>query len=94
VPSQPDAGLLRDAAERALFASVQQLAPATRADVERQAYTEALKLLAGARADVDRFFDEVLVMAEDAALRDNRLALLAQLDELMNQVADISKLAA
>jgi len=33
-------------------------------------------------------------MAEDAALRDNRLALLAQLDELMNQVADISKLAA
>jgi len=94
VPSQPDAGLLRDAAERALFEAVQKLAPATRADVERQAYADALKLLAGARADVDRFFDEVLVMAEDAALRDNRLALLAQLDALMNQVADISKLAA
>ncbi len=94
VQPQPDAGLLRDAAERALFAAVQRLAPATRADVERQAYADALKLLAGARADVDRFFDEVLVMAEDAALRDNRLALLAQLDTLMNQVADISKLAA
>lgn len=93
VPPQPEASLLRDAAERALFAAVQKLAPATRADVERQAYSEALKLLAGARADVDRFFDEVLVMAEDTALRDNRLALLAQLDELMNQVADISKLA-
>lgn len=91
---QPDAGLLRDAAERALFATVQKLAPATRAEVERRAYADALKLLAGARADVDRFFDEVLVMAEDATLRGNRLALLAQLDELMNQVADISKLAA
>ncbi len=93
VPPQPDAGLLRDAAEQALFAAVQKLAPATHADVERQAYADALKLLAGARADVDRFFDEVLVMAEDKALRDNRLALLARLDELMNQVADISKLA-
>jgi glycyl-tRNA synthetase beta chain len=94
VQAEPDESLLRDAAERALFAAVQKLAPATRADVERQAYADALKLLAGARADVDRFFDEVLVMAEDAALRDNRLALLAQLDVLMNQVADISKLAA
>jgi glycyl-tRNA synthetase beta chain len=94
VRPEPDETLLRDAAERALFAAVQRLAPATRADVERQAYADALKLLAGARADVDRFFDEVLVMAEDAALRDNRLALLAQLDVLMNQVADISKLAA
>jgi len=93
VPHQPDAELLRDAAERALFAVVQKLAPTTRAHVERQAYAEALKLLAGARADVDRFFDEVLVMADDAKLRGNRLALLAQLDELMNQVADISKLA-
>jgi glycyl-tRNA synthetase beta chain len=94
VPARPEASLLRDAAERALFAAVQELSPATRASVERQEYTDALKLLAGARADVDRFFDDVLVMAEDSALRDNRLALLAQLDTLMNQVADISKLAA
>ncbi|MDX1377180.1 MAG: glycine--tRNA ligase subunit beta, partial [Burkholderiales bacterium] len=93
-PAAPDASLLRDAAERALFEAVQKLAPATRAELERQAYADALRLLAGARADVDRFFDEVLVMADDAALRDNRLALLAQLDALMNQVADISKLAA
>jgi glycyl-tRNA synthetase beta chain len=94
VPAQPEASLLRDAAERALFAAVQELSPATRASVERQEYADALKLLAGARADVDRFFDDVLVMAEDSALRGNRLALLAQLDTLMNQVADISKLAA
>ncbi len=93
VRPMPDASLLRDAAERALFATVQRLAPATRAAVERQAYADALQLLAGARADVDRFFDEVLVMAEDESLRSNRLALLAQLDALMNQVADISRLA-
>jgi glycyl-tRNA synthetase beta chain len=43
---------------------------------------------------VDEFFDRVMVMAENPAVRDNRLALLKQLGDLMNQVADISKLAA
>jgi len=43
---------------------------------------------------VDAFFDNVMVNAEDAALRVNRLALLAQLQQAMNRVADISKLAA
>jgi glycyl-tRNA synthetase beta chain len=56
-------------------------------------YTEALRILAGAREEVDTFFDEVMVMADDPIVRDNRLALLAQLDSLLNQVADISKLA-
>jgi len=41
---------------------------------------------------VDRFFTEVMVMAEDPQVRDNRLALLGQLEQLMNQVADISRL--
>ena len=48
----------------------------------------------GLREAVDTFFDGVMVMADDAALRDNRLALLAELHGLMNRVADISKLAA
>jgi glycyl-tRNA synthetase beta chain len=43
---------------------------------------------------VDAFFDNVMVNAEDAALRANRLALLAQLHAAMNRVADLSKLAA
>jgi glycyl-tRNA synthetase beta chain len=43
---------------------------------------------------VDRFFNDVMVMAEDAQLRANRLALLATLHGMMNRVADISKLAA
>jgi glycyl-tRNA synthetase beta chain len=43
---------------------------------------------------VDAFFDSVLVMVDDQALRQNRLALLADLRQAMNRVADISKLAA
>jgi len=56
-------------------------------------YTQAMVHLARLRETVDTFFDKVMVMAEDTALRTNRLALLKQLAELMNPVADISKLA-
>ena len=55
-------------------------------------YTDALCELASVRAQVDCFFDDVMVMADDPSVRQNRLALLAQLGGLMNQVADISKL--
>jgi glycyl-tRNA synthetase beta chain len=44
------------------------------------------------RAEVDRFFDEVMVMCEDLDLRANRLALLTKLSKLFLQIADISKL--
>jgi len=57
-------------------------------------YTEAQTALAGVRTEVDTFFDQVMVMADEPQLRANRLALLKGLGELMNQVADISKLAA
>ena len=50
--------------------------------------------IAGVRTEVDTFFDEVMVMTEEPMTRNNRLALLAQLEKLMNRVADISKLAA
>ena len=60
--------------------------------VERD-YTGALMALATSRPVVDRFFDDVLVMAEDAGVRANRLALLRGVAEAMNRVADISKLA-
>ncbi|VAX01178.1 Glycyl-tRNA synthetase beta chain, partial [hydrothermal vent metagenome] len=52
----------------------------------------ALGRLASLRKTVDPFFDEVMVMADDAALRDNRLALLAQLRNLFLRVADLSRL--
>ena len=89
-----DRSLFGDGAEHDLFAAVQKLLPVVHRHVERGEYTEALRALASARSSVDRFFDEVLVMAEDPAVRANRLALLRGLAEAMNQVADISKLAA
>ena len=52
-----------------------------------------LRTLAQARGPVDAFFADIMVMAEDPAVRANRLALLGQLHTLMNQVADISRLA-
>jgi glycyl-tRNA synthetase beta chain len=90
----PQAAKLADPAEKALFEAVERLAPDTRDFVEQGLYTKALLELARTRGAVDRFFEEVLVMAEDDAVRANRLALLAKLDRLMNEVADISKLAA
>ena len=89
-----DRSLLGDGAERDLYASVQKLLPMVHAHVERGEYSQALRALASARGCVDRFFEEVLVMDENPAVRGNRLALLQQLAEAMNQVADISKLVA
>ena len=56
-------------------------------------YTEALKELAGLRAPVDRFFDDVMVMVDDESLKNNRLALLGELRALFLDVADISRLS-
>ncbi len=89
-----DAALLQDAAEKALYASVQRVQPEVDAAFERGDFTGTLKTLAQLRDDVDAFFNDVMVMADDVALRNNRLALLSILHRMMNRVADISKLAA
>ncbi len=93
VRGEADVLLLQEPAEKALFEQMNRVAPLVRAHFAGEDYTQALKALAGLRAAVDRFFDEVMVMAEEPLTRQNRLALLAQLAGLMNQVADISKLA-
>lgn len=85
--------LLQEDAEKALFAAVEAAAPGIEAQLAAADYTSALKALAGLRAAVDAFFDNVMVMAEDAQIRSNRLALLSRLAGLMNRVADISKLS-
>ena len=87
---QPE--LLQEDAERNLYEVVQRLTPQVEAGMQKQDYTTTLTLLASARTQVDNFFDKVMVMAEDPAVRNNRLALLKRLGELMNQVADISRL--
>ncbi len=89
-----DPALLRDDAERALAAQVDTLAPLVERAIGDRDFSGALTALAGARAAVDRFFDDVMVMVDDDRLRANRLALLARLHAMMNRVADISKLSA
>jgi glycyl-tRNA synthetase beta chain len=86
--------LLQEEAERKLAASVQRVRPDVDAAFARGDFTGTLKTLAQLRDDVDGFFNDVMVMADDLALRNNRLALLSSLHGMMNRVADISKLAA
>jgi glycyl-tRNA synthetase beta chain len=88
-----DPALLTDTEERALYEQLLAMEPAIEMQMKAQKYADALGALADARDRVDAFFDNVLVNAEDAKLRSNRLALLTRLNRLMNQVADISKLA-
>ncbi|AUH51881.1 glycine--tRNA ligase subunit beta [Chromobacterium sp. ATCC 53434] len=88
-----DAALLQEAAEQALFAAVRELAPAVEAKFAAHDFAGALAQLASLKAPVDAFFDGVMVMADDAGIRANRIALLAGLAALFNRVADISLLA-
>ncbi|MCG6925593.1 MAG: glycine--tRNA ligase subunit beta, partial [Acidobacteria bacterium] len=83
---QVDPGLFEDEAERALSRAVASAAAAAGDDETR------LRGLAGLRGPVDRFFDDVLVMAEDPRIRGNRLALLRDTLSLFYRIADISKL--
>jgi len=91
--TEPDPALLTEKAEKNLYAATSRLLPSVRSLVSSRDYAAALRILAGVRKEVDTFFDEVMVMADEPIVRDNRLALLAQLESLLNQVADISKLA-
>lgn len=86
--------LLVEPAERSLSEQLNKVAPSVQAQLAQRDYTRALSALAALRDPVDTFFNDVMVNAEDAALRQNRLALLAELHAQMNCVADISKLAA
>jgi len=88
-----DRRLLREAAERSLHETSEKVEAEARRHRESGEYAEALKALAALKTPVDAFFDQVLVNAPDAELRNNRLLLLMRLDGAMNEVADISKLA-
>jgi glycyl-tRNA synthetase beta chain len=88
-----NAALLKEAAEQALAQALQAVAPRAEAAFAAGDYTASLQALAALKSPVDAFFDAVMVNAEDPALRNNRLALLAQLHGAMNRVADLAKLA-
>ncbi|WP_286240659.1 glycine--tRNA ligase subunit beta [Neptuniibacter halophilus] len=90
--SEVDTSLLAEPAEKALAAEIEsqrtKLAPLFAAGQ----YQESLESLAALRASVDDFFDQVMVVADDEAVKNNRLALLSQLRSLFLGVADISLL--
>ena len=87
-----DASLLQDSAEKALAEQVDQQSAKVLPLFENGDYASALSSLASLRESVDSFFDEVMVMADDEAIRNNRLALLNRLRNLFLRVADISLL--
>ena len=85
--------LLAQDEEKALFAAAQALAPKVQTALAQQDFQTALSELAAVKPQVDAFFDGVMVMADDAAVKQNRLNLLNQLAEQMNAVADIALLS-
>ena len=88
-----EVSLLAEEAEKALFTVVAAVSPLVETDLVNLDYAAALKRLAALKAPVDRFFDEVMVMAEEPLVRANRLGLINTLGRLMNSVADIGQLA-
>ncbi len=86
-----EANLVEDA-EKALYAEIKAVKPVIEPLLAAKDYTAALSQLAALRAPIDAFFDNVMVMADDAELKANRLRLLAQIRALFTSIADISVL--
>lgn len=83
---------LAEPAERTLYNQLAALGAEVTPLFDAGEYTEALRRLARLREPVDAFFDKVMVMTDDAALRRNRLALLDGLSNLFLRAADLSRL--
>lgn len=92
LPTAINSTLLAEAAEQALAAKLAELQPQLAPLFANADYQQALTLLASLRESVDQFFEDVMVMADDEALKNNRLALLNNLREQFLHVADISLL--
>jgi glycyl-tRNA synthetase beta chain len=88
-----DPALLREREEKTLHAAIQKVKKDTAAAINVENFAGAMRALAELRAPVDAFFDKVIVNADDAALRANRLALLSEIRAATLNVADFSKIA-
>ncbi len=80
--------------ERALYEAFQAVEGLFVAHTEKGEYTDALKLLAGLKDPIDSFFEKVLVMSDDAKVKENRIALLKGLVSVFDKVAKFSKITA
>ena len=92
LPTAINSALLAETAEQALAAKLAELQPQLAPLFANADYQQALTLLSSLRESVDQFFEDVMVMADDEALKNNRLALLNNLREQFLHVADISLL--
>ena len=93
IPAACSSKLLQIPAESALYQALEAAAPALNVAYEKRQFVELLKALVALSAPIDQFFADVMVMDPNPELRDNRLALLQQLHQKMNLVADLGKLA-
>jgi glycyl-tRNA synthetase beta chain len=92
IPDTIETALLVEEAEKALYQTIIDQTEKVTPLFNEAKYTEALSSLATLRDDIDNFFDHVMVMVEDEALKNNRLALLKQMRGLFLHIADISRL--
>jgi glycyl-tRNA synthetase beta chain len=92
LPKDPDAKLLSEPSEQLLYDQLQDMLAKIQPMLDQRRYQDSLENLAGLGPAVDAFFDNVMVMDENAALRANRLALLTQLRGLFLHTADLSRL--
>jgi glycyl-tRNA synthetase beta chain len=83
---------LQDPAEKYLFTKIREMGSKVQPMFDASEYTDGLQLLADLKDPVDQFFDEVMVMTDDPAIRANRLALLSEMENLFLSVADLSRL--
>jgi glycyl-tRNA synthetase beta chain len=86
--------LFDNAAERELYRAVRDAASKVQADKLAGKYQEAFEAIAGLRKVIDKFFEDVMVMAEDEGVRNNRLTLLSEVLKEFTTVADFSEIAA
>ena len=91
-PETVDTALLDDNAEKQLSARITEVEPNFKQSIQERDYTKLLSQLAALQPAIDTFFDDVLVMAKDPALRTNRLALLNRIGRNVYAVADLTKL--
>ena len=92
VSTDVNSSLLQEASEKDLHATVSQISNQVNAFYADGDYQSALTKLAALKDPVDQFFDDVMVMADDEALKNNRVALLNQISDLFLQAADLSRL--
>ena len=91
-PETVDATLLHDDAEKQLYASITDTEPNCQQSIQERDYAKLLTHLAALQPAINTFFDDVLVMAEEPALRTNRLALLNRIGRNIYAIADLTKI--